>query len=179
MEVPMSDKPHILYRFYNAEDELLYIGITNNPRSRFNQHHADKAWFKSVARATMQHFATRAELETAEVAAIQSELPRYNAAHAVHNKGELRPKSISRRPISPDANKFQAPDAITSDAPTVEDREKRMDEIEEQISRIPRLIPGERCTSCEMIMLALEYDGLVKCLNCLNMWTPDELQETL
>ncbi|QGJ90324.1 G-I-Y-Y-I-G endonuclease [Mycobacterium phage Chuckly] len=109
MEVPMSDKPHILYRFYNAEDDLLYIGITNNPRSRFNQHHADKAWFKSVARSTMQHFATRAELETAEVAAIQSEMPRYNVAHVVHNKGELRPKSISRRPISPDANKIPGP----------------------------------------------------------------------
>lgn len=23
-----------------------------------------------------------------------------------------------------------------------------------------------------------KHDGLIKCLNCLNMWTPDETQET-
>lgn len=69
---------NVLYRFYSADGELLYIGITNDAWRRFSQHRADKTWWPEVATICQQTLATREELSTAESRAIQSEHPRYN-----------------------------------------------------------------------------------------------------
>src|SRR4051812_15076922 len=62
---------HVLYRFFDADDNLLYVGITNSPLARMGQHLRDKAWFKHAARTTYEHFKTRADVEAAEVKAIR------------------------------------------------------------------------------------------------------------
>lgn len=74
-----------LYRLYDADTDLLYVGISGNPGRRFDQHAkgpTGKRWWSEVATGTMEHFATREEAAAAEVAAIQGECPRYNIAHA-------------------------------------------------------------------------------------------------
>lgn len=76
---------HVLYRMFDANQELLYVGLTKDPSARFKQHSQSKDWFLEVAAITVEHFATREELTAAEILAIRSECPRHNI---VHNDGD-------------------------------------------------------------------------------------------
>lgn len=69
---------HTLYRFHAADEDLLYVGITNDPGRRFGQHKYDKEWWLNVARIDMQHFPDRKSLIEAERRAIETERPRHN-----------------------------------------------------------------------------------------------------
>jgi len=74
-------RPHILYRFYNPAGDLLYIGITMDPPSRFRQHRDVKAWWAEITNVTFEHFPSRAAVVAAERAAIEAEQPLFNVAH--------------------------------------------------------------------------------------------------
>lgn len=82
---PMSEPPErtALYRLYDADDVLLYIGISNSPDFRWRAHlYSDsKKWAPLATRRTDEWFETRSKAEAAEVAAIQAELPRFNGTH--------------------------------------------------------------------------------------------------
>jgi predicted GIY-YIG superfamily endonuclease len=169
-------KPHVLYRYFDADDNLLYVGITNSPLSRMSQHFRDKGWFAKAARTTYEHFASRPELEAAEVKAIQSEKPKYNIAHSV----APTPKRMVLKPQakyanSRDANYFQAPDAIASEDGADAEREARLAELQQMFDRRATYMMHEYCPSCDLLTLFREYDDLVKCGNCLGMWLPEEI----
>lgn len=70
-----------LYRFYNAADELLYIGITNRIPRRLGQHSDTKPWYTEVATITVEHHPTRMVALNVEKRAIKAEHPRYNVVH--------------------------------------------------------------------------------------------------
>lgn len=71
-----------LYRLYDASDRLLYVGISNNPESRWKSHlYGVASWPQLVASRTATWFASREEAEEAEVIAIKSEAPRFNGTH--------------------------------------------------------------------------------------------------
>lgn len=72
-----------LYRFFDADDRLLYVGITTSGSARLAQHSRDKEWFSTVSRATFEHFATREDALAAEKAAIKAERPAYNLRHSL------------------------------------------------------------------------------------------------
>jgi len=55
-----------LYRFYDVDDALLYIGVAGNPGRRFEQHASHKEWWTDVVRVELEHFATREEAAGAE-----------------------------------------------------------------------------------------------------------------
>lgn len=89
---------HALYRFFNDDDELLYIGITLNVSSRFRGHARDKPWWTEVHRITLEHYADRPTVLVAEAAAIRAEKPRYNVAH---NPGpRYQPAQVKPRPLT-------------------------------------------------------------------------------
>lgn len=68
-----------LYRLYDAEGLLLYIGMTGNLTQRLSQHQSDKSWWNEVAAIKVQRwFGNRDELALAELTAIRTEDPRYN-----------------------------------------------------------------------------------------------------
>lgn len=69
-----------LYRFFDDEGVLLYVGITEAPLVRLDGHAAVQPWWHLVATASYEHFPTRAQARDAEVAAIQSEQPAFNVA---------------------------------------------------------------------------------------------------
>jgi len=73
-----------LYRFYDAAGDLLYIGITFDPGSRWAQHQHDKPWWHEVQQLTVEVHPDRQAVLDAERAAILAERPRYNI---VHNTG--------------------------------------------------------------------------------------------
>lgn len=93
----MTDSTHVLYRFYNATGQLLYVGITMNPPQRFKSHGGGKEWWSQVAGITVESYNSRADLEGAERRAIQVERPLYNIVHN-HRTRKLRTVAPERRP---------------------------------------------------------------------------------
>jgi hypothetical protein len=73
-------RPTTLYRFFDAEGRLLYVGITGVGTLRWFTHARQKAWWPLVATVTLEHFADRAEARAAELAAIRTEHPLHNVA---------------------------------------------------------------------------------------------------
>lgn len=85
--------PHALYRFYDAARNLLYVGITLDPGSRWKQHAHDKPWWHEVTSTTIETYPDRASVLEAERAAIIAERPRYNV---VHNRGKRTAQSAEQ-----------------------------------------------------------------------------------
>ncbi|MFJ9558299.1 GIY-YIG nuclease family protein [Nocardiopsis sp. NPDC101807] len=67
-----------LYRLYNAEGQLLYIGASCDLRARFSQHASTKDWWDQVAKWDSKWLPSREEALAAERDAIMHERPRFN-----------------------------------------------------------------------------------------------------
>lgn len=89
---PRVRRPYVLYRLYDRENRLLYVGRTINPAGRLNAHLYRQLWADEVAGATFQRFTDPVTLARAEVEAIRRERPRYNV---VHNGRPHRVRSVS------------------------------------------------------------------------------------
>ncbi len=81
-----------LYRFFDSDDRLLYVGIAGNPGRRWTRHAADKLWWGEVKRAEMAHFHSRQEALDAERDAIISERPIHNVVHARSGPPVVQPR---------------------------------------------------------------------------------------
>lgn len=77
---PLEHKEHTLYKYYDAQGEPLYFGISHNFKTR-NRVHSEKAWYADVDRCDLELFTTRSDALLAERVAIQAELPRHNITH--------------------------------------------------------------------------------------------------
>jgi transcriptional regulator with XRE-family HTH domain/predicted GIY-YIG superfamily endonuclease len=80
---------HVLYRMFDADNRLLYVGLTNNPKDRFGSHRSAKHWWSGVATITLETFSTPQELVAAERAAIENEKPLHNILH------NQKPRSVN------------------------------------------------------------------------------------
>ncbi|MGH3490229.1 MAG: GntR family transcriptional regulator [Actinopolymorphaceae bacterium] len=79
------DRPCYLYRAYDRDDRLLYVGVSYDVEQRHVQHCSDisQPWWRwTVARITTERHAGRLEAEQAERAAIATESPVWNISHA-------------------------------------------------------------------------------------------------
>jgi predicted GIY-YIG superfamily endonuclease len=74
-----DDRPTALYRFFDAEGGLLYIGITASVPSRISEH-SRKAWCWQAASVTLDWYPSASLARAAERIAIQTEQPRHNIA---------------------------------------------------------------------------------------------------
>lgn len=70
-------RPAALYRCFDSEGSLLYVGVSSVRTSRIWQHR-ESEWFGLVATITIAHFPTRREALIAEHEAIAIEQPRFN-----------------------------------------------------------------------------------------------------
>lgn len=95
-------KPTTLYRFYDADGGLLYIGITSVGPNRWLDHEEHRAWWSKVARSVVEHFPDRSGAMAAEAAAIRAERPPHNTVHAGVQKA---PRTRVRRPLGTLAQK--------------------------------------------------------------------------
>ena len=68
----------VVYRMYNIDGSLLYVGVTNNFGARFGDHWRTKPWIADVKHLTLQPFASRSSAEEAERQAILNEKPLHN-----------------------------------------------------------------------------------------------------
>lgn len=77
--MPKDDNTTTLYRFFDSDGTLLYVGITSWVEGRFSEHRRLKPWEK-VAVITLEHLPTRRAAFAAEAKAIKAELPLWNIA---------------------------------------------------------------------------------------------------
>lgn len=75
-----------LYRFYDDRGQLLYIGISNRPRTRWQQHSVSKSWWSTVAHPTIQWLPSDVA-EASEKLAIARERPLFNQ---IHSEGKVQ-----------------------------------------------------------------------------------------
>ena len=72
-----------VYRYFNSEGRLLYVGVTKNQFARLESHREIQEWWPEVYSATFEHFPSRQEALTYEDYVIGAEFPKYNKAGAV------------------------------------------------------------------------------------------------
>lgn len=81
MSNPFPTGRSALYRLYDSEDVLLYVGISRYPNERLKEHAGDKLWWHHVARHEIAWLDNRGEALKAEAEAMTEERPLYNGYH--------------------------------------------------------------------------------------------------
>jgi hypothetical protein len=82
-----------LYRHYDLNNVLLYVGVSLSTMTRFNQHIQCSDWATDSARMDIEWFDTREMALDAEKKAIKNESPRFNISHSLINKPTKKIKS--------------------------------------------------------------------------------------
>ena len=88
----MSDKPIALYRHFDKDGQLLYIGVSANTMARLSQHQQTAQWLIKAVKMTTEWFSDRQIALEAEKIAIEKEKPIHNIKHnaAVHPPAALK-----------------------------------------------------------------------------------------
>jgi hypothetical protein len=89
--LPLAERPHALYRFYDAAGTLLYVGITAALPTRLGDHDEKKPWWTTVSKITVEHYDNREKVLAAEIAAITAERPLHNIQHNRRRGGSTGP----------------------------------------------------------------------------------------
>lgn len=94
-----SGLPCFVYRLYDAQAELIYVGLTGNVGLRIGQHAAQKAWWNEVSGIEVDVHKTRRDAERAESELIRSHAPKHNTHKHPTNRAKVttrrRPPSIT------------------------------------------------------------------------------------
>jgi hypothetical protein len=83
-----GEERHALYRFYDARENLLYVGITDEPWRRWREHVRTQPWYPQVKHQAVTWYDTERQARRAETRAIRRERPKFNIA------GALRPIEV-------------------------------------------------------------------------------------
>lgn len=73
--------PTLLYRYFDADGRLVYVGITGDLASRERSHFQKATWPQFAVRCTTVRYPSWGEAEAAEYEAIKAEHPLFNIAH--------------------------------------------------------------------------------------------------
>jgi len=96
-----------LYRFFDVDSDLLYVGVTKDFGQRWKDHMGSKGWFGEIHRMSVVWYADAKAALEAEEEAIKDEMPRHNVTH--NPNPVVRPR---RRPPAraqePEADKARA-----------------------------------------------------------------------
>lgn len=69
---------YYLYKFYNKDNELLYLGKTKNIKERFNTHRATQTWWDEVTKIEYAKLSSGLEMSIYELYLINLLKPKYN-----------------------------------------------------------------------------------------------------
>ncbi|MEU5976352.1 winged helix-turn-helix domain-containing protein [Streptomyces sp. NPDC047315] len=104
--MPEPPERTALYRYFDAEGVLLYIGISNDPDNRARAHRYEPrpdGWPERAVRREDEWHRTRAAALAAEAEAIRAERPLYNGTHnyadAAFNPASW-PQALSGRKVA-------------------------------------------------------------------------------
>lgn len=84
-----------LYRHYQADGQLAYIGVTKDPQRRLAQHVAKADWVATITTTEMQWFNSKPEAMAAEADAIRSEKPLFNKIYS--DRADMKFADIGNR----------------------------------------------------------------------------------
>ncbi len=85
-----EDRETALYRWYDEDSLLLYIGVSGNLSSRTKGHIKGSSWIDFAARSAIERHPNRAAALAAERTAIKTEGPLFNSQH---NSPEARERA--------------------------------------------------------------------------------------
>jgi excinuclease UvrABC nuclease subunit len=85
--------PTDLYRAYDGDGRLLYVGISLNAFSRLVEHKRDSGWVEQMVTMTVERFPTREIAEWEERKAIKEHRPIWNRMH--NSDKPLAPRPIN------------------------------------------------------------------------------------
>ena len=71
-----------LYRHFDVDGVLLYVGITDFLSERERQHAASASWFELVSKTTIEWCSCRAHALALEAVAVRYERPQFNVIHS-------------------------------------------------------------------------------------------------
>jgi predicted GIY-YIG superfamily endonuclease len=77
----MNNVQTALYRHFDANDNLLYVGISLSTLTRLSQHRKSE-WTQDITRVDIQNFDSRLLALEAEEKAITTEYPKFNVTHS-------------------------------------------------------------------------------------------------
>jgi hypothetical protein len=77
----MNTKSTALYRCFDRDGSLLYVGISVSAAARLIGHKRNSCWFNSLHRVDVQYFSSRKKALEEEAAAIKKEKPKLNKHH--------------------------------------------------------------------------------------------------
>jgi predicted GIY-YIG superfamily endonuclease len=83
-------RDHFVYRAWDAEGRLLYIGLTSQPERRYIAHKYSMPWFEYLARYTRMGPFTKDVAADLERRAIAAENSYYNGTYAATNGQQRR-----------------------------------------------------------------------------------------
>lgn len=79
----------VVYRIYDDDDVLLYIGCTESLKARMYQHRKYRPWADRIARVEHHAFAYRMDAQDAERAMIQEHQPPFNIQYTERDPARL------------------------------------------------------------------------------------------
>lgn len=85
-QLPPPMKKCALYRHFDVDGNLLYVGISVNPRSRRADHARHSAFMEFAANETVEWFDDVSSAEDAERLAIRNEAPLFNRVHSMPDR---------------------------------------------------------------------------------------------
>ena len=83
-------RPTTVYQFFNADDELIYVGITYDFKARLSVHKWRKAWWPEVARIETRDYPTRFDAQVVEHHLMRAHLPKHNRCYYAEDERERR-----------------------------------------------------------------------------------------
>jgi predicted GIY-YIG superfamily endonuclease len=75
-----------LYRCFDEDGKLLYVGISMSALNRLQQHKDTSIWFENARRIEVEYYRSREYALKAEKEAIKTEKPRFNKIHNVSSR---------------------------------------------------------------------------------------------
>lgn len=88
MDVDRQALPHTVYRIYDRESRLLYVGMALYVHIRLATHRNSQPWFDMVARVETEQHPDRDAAAVAEASAIRDESPIFNVLGKRSRRGE-------------------------------------------------------------------------------------------
>lgn len=67
-----------LYRFYDADNALLYVGVSRSLPDRWNWHRCRTGWYARARLVSLSFYPSRRDAFCAEAAAIRTQHPLFN-----------------------------------------------------------------------------------------------------
>lgn len=82
----------VVYRMYDADLHLLYVGCSTNLMQRVSGHRSTVPWWPDVDTITVEHFADRSSALAAETVAIRDERPLHNVRGLATQSATAKPQ---------------------------------------------------------------------------------------